>query len=192
MNTWITSDLHFGHSNIMKFCPENRGHFSDVDHMNRSMIDEWNSKVEDGDLVYILGDVAFLPVRKAVEILTELKGDKILIEGNHDRKLLEDLTFRREFYEVHKYLDIRYACAAQDGKKHNVVMFHFPIWEWDRMHHGAIHFFGHVHGGYNPLRKYRARDVGYDATGKVVSLMDDMIVDACHGVIRSHHDKYNT
>ena len=180
MKEWVTSDLHFGHANIMKFCPETRK-FADVEDMNQSMIREWNAKVSPEDKVYILGDFAFLPTNKAVAILNQLNGEKILIEGNHDRKLLKDPVFRRCFKEIHVYLDtVRY-------NKQPVIMFHYPIAEWDRMHHGAIHLFGHVHGGVSGLEAYRARDVGMDATGNVVTLLEDICADAAKGEIKGHH-----
>ncbi len=107
MNTWITSDLHFGHTNIMKFCPQSRSRFNnDVDYMNEQMVREWNATIAPEDTVYILGDVAFLPADKAVKIMRRLNGRKILIEGNHDRKLLNDPVFRSCFAEVHPYLCI--------------------------------------------------------------------------------------
>ena len=80
----------------------------------------------------------------------------------------------------YKYLDIVY-----NGTR--VCMFHFPIFEWDQMHRGAVHFYGHVHGKKTGMEKYRARDVAFDATGRVVSNMDDMIADALKGEIRAHH-----
>jgi hypothetical protein len=47
MRTWVTSDLHFGHKNIMKFCPVTRARFrDDVDYMNTAMVEEWNAKVK--------------------------------------------------------------------------------------------------------------------------------------------------
>ena len=102
MKTWITSDTHWGHTNIMNFCPVTRARFkNDVNYMNEKMVLEWNEKVSSEDLVYILGDVAFLPAQKATEYMRRLNGRKILIEGNHDRKLLNDPSFRREFVEVH-------------------------------------------------------------------------------------------
>jgi hypothetical protein len=55
------------------------------------------------------------------------------------------------------------------------------------MHRGSVHFYGHVHGDKTGLEKYRARDAGFDATGKVVSSLDDMIVDALKGEIKPHH-----
>jgi calcineurin-like phosphoesterase family protein len=180
MKTFITSDLHFGHTNIMKFCPQTRGHYADVDVMREDMIRIWNSNVGPEDLTYILGDVAFLPAVDAAKIMNRLNGRKILIEGNHDRKLLKDPAFRRCFDEVHKYLWINY-----DGTQ--VVMFHYPILEWDQMHRGAVHFHGHLHGSPTGMNKYRIRDVGCDATGQVVWLMEDAIKDALKGEIKSHH-----
>jgi len=181
MKTFITSDLHFGHKNIMKFCPTTRGHYTDTDEMREDMIRIWNDNVGPDDLTYILGDVAFLPAADAVKIMRRLNGRKILIEGNHDRKLLNDPVFRRCFEEIHKYLWINY-----EGTQ--VIMFHYPIhFEWDQAHRGSVHCYGHVHGKKTGLEDYRARDVSFDATGKVVSLLDDIIADAITGKIPNHH-----
>jgi len=181
MKTWITSDLHFGHKNIMSFCPQTRARFNnDVVYMNNAMVEEWNAKVQPGDLVYILGDVAFMSGSDAGRIMNRLNGDKILVEGNHDRKTLMDATFRGAFKEVHKYLDIKY-----DG--HKVVMFHYPIAEWDQMHRGALHFHGHLHGGTSGLEGYRAMDVGMDSTGEIVISMDRAIRLIKDNVIKGHH-----
>lgn len=181
MNTWITSDLHFGHKNIMKFCPESRARFKDdVDYMNEMMIKEWNELIGESDTVYILGDIAFCNAKAATEIMRRLRGIKILIEGNHDKKLLTDHMFRGQFVELHKYLDINY-----DGTK--VVMFHYPIAEWDQMHRGSVHFHGHLHGGVSGMGKYRCRDMGMDATGRIAISMEEAIKDALTGEIKSHH-----
>jgi calcineurin-like phosphoesterase family protein len=185
MKTWITSDLHFGHKNIMNFCPDSRARFrNDVDYMNEAMVREWNDLIEPGDLVYILGDVAFLPAQKAAETVNRLNGTKILVEGNHDRKALNDPTFRKCFKEVHKYLDINY-----NGTK--VVMFHYPIAEWDQMHRGAVHFHGHLHGGESGMEEFRCRDMGMDAIGMIAVTMEDAIKDAVKGKIKGHHQKDN-
>ena len=181
MTTWITSDLHWGHKNIMSFCPTARARFrNDLDYMNEAMVKEWNDLIASEDLVYILGDVAFLPAQKAAEYMTRCNGIKILVEGNHDRKTLNDPTFRRCFKEVHKYLDINY-----NGTK--VVMFHYPIAEWDQMHRGAVHFHGHLHGGVSGMEKFRCRDMGMDATGMIAITMEDAIKDALKGEIKGHH-----
>jgi calcineurin-like phosphoesterase family protein len=181
MKTYITSDLHFGHTNIMKFCPVSRARFrNDVAYMNEAMVKEWNEIVEPEDLVYILGDVAFLPAQKAAEFMRRCNGRKILVQGNHDRKTLNDPVFRGCFEEIHHYLDINYA-----GTK--VCMFHYPIAEWDQMHRGSVHFHGHLHGGESGLEKFRARDMGMDATGFIVVEMERAIADAMKGEIKGHH-----
>lgn len=183
MKTYITSDLHFGHRNIAKFCPKTRGHWdtrNDPDTMNQDMIQLWNAIVEPHDRVFILGDVAFMPAANAVSILRQLNGTKILIEGNHDKKNLRDPAFRACFLEVHKYLDITYQGTM-------VVMFHYPIAEWDQMHRGSVHFHGHLHGSVSGLENFRCRDMGFDATGKIVTLMEDAIADALQGEVKGHH-----
>lgn len=180
MKTFITSDTHFGHKNIIKFCPNTRGHFLDTNHMELEMIRMWNEIVSQDDIVYMLGDVAFMQPAEAVGVLNRLNGFKILIEGNHDKKLLRHPGFHSCFREVHKYLTIDY-----NGIR--VVMFHFPILEWDQMHYGSVHFYGHVHQNLSGLEQYRARNVGFDSTGKIVWLLDDAIADALKGDIKSRY-----
>lgn len=169
MTNWVTSDLHFGHANIIKFEPETRK-YPDVETMNESMIAEWNASVEPGDLVFIVGDFAFLSPDKAVAILKRLKGDKVLISGNHDTKLLASADFRNEFIRIENYM-------VWETNKKKIVFFHFPILEWDRCHHGTYHFYGHLHGKKSGLERFRAKDVGVDATGKVVSKIDDILAE---------------
>jgi calcineurin-like phosphoesterase family protein len=165
----------------MKFCPVTRARFGDdVAYMNNAMVEEWNAKVQPEDTVYILGDVAFMSGSDAGRIMNRLNGTKILIEGNHDRKALLDATFRGAFAEIHKYLDITY-----DGRK--IVMFHYPIAEWDQMHRGALHFHGHLHGGTSGLEKYRALDVGMDSTGEIAISMERAINMIKDNEIKGHH-----
>lgn len=183
MTYFVTSDLHFGHTNIMKFCPVTRARFNnDVTYMNEAMIEEWNSMVKQEDHTYILGDVCFAPWEKAVQFMSRLNGTKTLVVGNHDKKLLKSPEFRDQFLEICDYLDVNV-----NGTK--VVMFHYPIAEWDQMHRGAVHLHGHLHGGHSGLEKYRARDVGMDATGMIVRKLESVVAEALRGDIKSHHQK---
>lgn len=179
MAFWITSDLHFGHTNIMKFCPDTRQHDS-VQDMNEYIVQEWNRKVQPDDTTYILGDVAFCHHDVAIGFMNRLNGKKILIEGNHDSKLLKMESFRDCFSEIHKYHEIKINGTT-------VVMFHYPITEWNRMHHGSVHLYGHLHNSLSGLEKYRARNVGMDTTGEVVVKLEDIVNDALTGDIKSHH-----
>jgi calcineurin-like phosphoesterase family protein len=81
---FLTSDTHYGHSNIIGY--ENRP-FRDCDHMNSGLIKNWNMRVTDDDTVFILGDFCFKSGKgcnKADFWMKQLKGQKILVRGNHD------------------------------------------------------------------------------------------------------------
>jgi calcineurin-like phosphoesterase family protein len=164
----------------MKFCPKTRGHFKDVAHMNAEMVRMWNERVQPGDLVYILGDVTFMSAGDTARILQRLNGDKILVEGNHDVKALKDHSFRSCFKEIHKYLEVNY-----NGTK--IIMFHYPIAEWNQIHRGAVHFHGHLHSTPSGLEKLRARNAGWDCTGNIVTSIEDLIADALKSEIKNHH-----
>jgi len=81
MAIYFTSDNHFNHDNIIRFC--NRP-FEDTSHMNEEMILRWNSRVQPEDTVYFLGDFAFGDKSQIPIILGRLNGSKHLIYGNHD------------------------------------------------------------------------------------------------------------
>lgn len=169
---WVTSDIHFHHANILKFNPETRQH-SSIEAMNEFLIQDWNSKVAPfSDTVYILGDFCFGNVEKAVSILKRLNGRKILVQGNHDEKLVQDKRFRDEFESIHVYHEISY-----NGAK--VCMMHYPILSWNRAHKGSYMLHGHLHGsGYVcDMSKYRIADVGVDAIckGSSVILLDQVL-----------------
>lgn len=77
---YFTSDLHFYHANVIKYC--NRP-YNSVGHMNEELINNWNYIVTNEDTVYCLGDFSFAP--RPVELFSErLNGIKKLIPGNHD------------------------------------------------------------------------------------------------------------
>ena len=53
---FFTSDLHFGHANVIEYC--NRP-FTSVSDMNGELIRRWRQVVSAGDTVYVLGDFSF-------------------------------------------------------------------------------------------------------------------------------------
>jgi len=55
------------------------------------------------------------------------------------------------------------------------------------MHRGALHFYGHLHGGVSGLEKYRALDVGMDSTGEIVISMEHAIRLIKDKEIKGHH-----
>jgi calcineurin-like phosphoesterase family protein len=98
METFFTSDTHFNHANIIKYCSRP---FSSVSEMNQEMISRWNAMVGPEDTVYHLGDFAMGQAFKWPAILKQLNGSrKILIRGGHDRRSKQMLE--AGFSEVHE------------------------------------------------------------------------------------------
>ena len=97
MTTWFTSDLHFGHANIIEYSGRP---FRDVDHMNRALIERWNALVQPADTVWVLGDVAMGRITDTLtsgQVFTDLglprmdpEDDRAMVCGslafNHDVK----------------------------------------------------------------------------------------------------------
>lgn len=82
MNIWVTSDTHFGHANIIKYCDRP---FRSTEEMDKELIKRWNSVVKSDDIVYHLGDFGFGSRERIKELRRQLNGRIYLILGNHDR-----------------------------------------------------------------------------------------------------------
>ena len=78
---WFIADTHFGHKNVIAF--DGRPFDTIHDH-DECLIDRWNKRVGDGDIVYHLGDFSLCPFEKTKAIFDRLKGIKVLVIGNHD------------------------------------------------------------------------------------------------------------
>ena len=81
---YFTSDLHLNHNR--EFIWKSRG-FNSVDEMNRTIIDNINSLVEEDDSLYILGDLMLNSAKRdeSMALLREIKCKYVyIIIGNHD------------------------------------------------------------------------------------------------------------
>jgi calcineurin-like phosphoesterase family protein len=152
---FYTSDLHFGHENVIKYC--NRP-FKSTDEMDDCLIKNWNSRVTPNDTVYIVGDLIYRSKRAPDWYLRQLNGTKYMIMGNHDRPLdAEDFEREKYFAGISNYMVI-----SDCGKR--IVLFHYPICEWYGMNRGNLHIFGHVHSANSPTFKIMCqRDGAYNA-----------------------------
>lgn len=173
---WYTSDLHFGHKNILKYNPDTRRH-ANADEMDEYIVNTWNSQVALTDIVYNLGDVSFHRDKaRTKELLYRLNGQIHLIRGNHDKGLKTD-----RFEAVHDYHERR------SGNIH-IVMMHYPLAIWNKGHHGAIMLHGHSHGSFKGGRG-RIMDVGWDAVGAQL-ISEETVIERLVGIpveVLDHH-----
>ena len=153
---WFTSDTHFFHRNSIF---HNNRPYKTVEEMNENLIKNWNRCVKSTDEIYHLGDFSWKTSPTMMkELLEKLNGKKHLILGNHDNeKMIQHLNM---FESVTNYKRI-----LLDG--YRVILFHYPIADFDCMYHKSIHLYGHVHN--NPClidmldkEKYYAYNVGVD------------------------------
>lgn len=155
MNHFFTSDLHFWHKNIIKYC--NRPYAS-AEEMNEALIQNWNEDVKPSDKITILGDVFFCKPDVAVHIMSRLNGWKQLVLGNHDKVIKKNPELMVMFDEV--LPDLHF--TELYGQK--VWMSHYPMMAWDSSS-GAFMLHGHSHNTIPFDPKLRRLDVGVDAQG---------------------------
>lgn len=149
---WFTSDQHYYHDNIIKYCGRP---FSEASEMNRVMVERHNSVVGPKDKVYHIGDFAFRIEEKAIRALARsLNGRHTIILGNHDHdkslpKVLFDWNVHYRIFET-KIDDVQ------------VTMCHYPMMSWQASFHGSFQLHGHTHGmiPFDPM--VRRLDVGVD------------------------------
>lgn len=165
MNIFFTSDTHFGHFNIIKYC--NRP-FKTLEEMNETLIQNWNNVVKPKDTIYHLGDFSF---GNSIFFTKRLNGIKILVEGNHDF----NANAHYEWDTVYTYRVLRF------NKIFPLVLMHYPLLEWDGAYRGAIHLHGHIHSKNTEKPLVRRLDVGVDghnytpwSLDEILSLMKDI------------------
>lgn len=158
---WFTSDQHYGHSNIIRFC--NRP-FEDVDHMTEVLVQKHNSLVLPGEDVYHLGDLSFQ--LDAEKYVNRLNGKHHLILGNHDHN-----TFHKR-----KRPGVYTSISDTKQLKWNGYTFflsHYSHRVWPKSHFGAFHLYGHSHGTLPGFGK--SMDVGVD-TNDMYPYSGDQVV----------------
>ena len=133
---WFTSDTHFGHENIIRFC--NRP-FSNAQEMNAELIRRWRDPVPEDGIEFHLGDFAHGSSRLWNHILCVLPGRKYLILGNHDMKSVSQ-GFMSLFELVTQQMTIRVGGQT-------IVLNHNPFLCYGGSYRNVWQLFGHVHSG---------------------------------------------
>lgn len=140
-NIFFTSDTHFNHANIIKYCMRP---FADKDEMNEALINNWNSVVKKNDIVFHLGDFMFGNMNRFWDFRSRLNGKIYLIHGNHDYELMDKVNVDDGFEIVTSQLNI-----VVNGQK--IYLNHFPLLTFDGIYKEkpSWQLFGHVHSNKN-------------------------------------------
>lgn len=135
---WFTSDTHFGHDNIIKYC--NRP-FRDVREMDEEIIRRWNETVPADGVVFHLGDFGYGGSKEWADILRRLNGRIYLILGNHDLKNIKQ-GYMAAFAHVTQQMTIRVGGQS-------IYLNHNPFLCYGGSYKDVWQLFGHVHSGPN-------------------------------------------
>lgn len=151
---WFTSDTHFRHAKIVKYCTQP---FASCEEKDDSIIDSINTLVQPSDTLWHLGDFVWGGRKQLEYYRNRIKCRRvILIKGNHDKQ--SDTVYRDVFQGVFTRVEITV-------KKQQITLHHFEQACWDKEDYGTWHLYGHYHGakGWNPHKQ--SFDVGVDPMG---------------------------
>ena len=160
---YFTSDPHFWHKNIIKYCERP---FDGVDDMNETLIKNWNMVVGEDDLIFCLGDFSLGRETDTLDVLQRLNGHKVLIKGNHEKSVMKKDYTRNEFNGgIYELLEIKVNDDEVSDGFQDIVLCHYTMMTFNRSHRGAWQLFGHVHGNLDgdPRLSPNQFDVGVDS-----------------------------
>ncbi len=115
---FLIADLHLGHANIIRYCSR-PFLFSDSSEMDHVLIKNWNYSVGPRTRVYCLGDLRYgQEAEPAMQYRKRLRGDIVIIRGNHDDPGAGTVSSAEIGYEGRKFFlvhDPADAPASYDG-----------------------------------------------------------------------------
>lgn len=152
-NIYISSDLHINHEAVITYGRK----FNNVDEMNDYIISHINSKVNENDMLILLGDTMMVNKDYQSFLDSLICKNIVLLNGNHCNpgKIME-LPILYHGYYLELNIDKRIICMS-----------HYPMFNWNYQDDGAFHLHGHLHGDESDIvkeiHKYKSMDVGIDA-----------------------------
>jgi calcineurin-like phosphoesterase family protein len=168
---WITSDTHFGHTNICRGVTNWRmpdgsipisqtRDFETLDKMNNAIVNNINEVVGQDDILIHLGDWSFGGFENIQIFRDRLVCREIhLVLGNHDhhidrnRQNCQSLFASVSMFQQFEYMGDTIECC------------HYPISSWNNLRKGRVHLHGHCHLPHNQkISNGRRMDVGLDGS----------------------------
>jgi calcineurin-like phosphoesterase family protein len=153
---FFTSDEHYGHRNIIKFC---KRPFADIYEMREKLIAAHNAKVGRGDMTYHLGDMFWrtMPVDECLDIMNQLNGQHMLVWGNHDELVEDNRDLQARFANIQHRLFLPKTAFVP-----KIVLDHYAGRVWRNSNNGSYQLYGHSHAAL-PEANTLSFDVGVDS-----------------------------
>ena len=149
---YITSDTFFGRHSKAK----ERG-FTDSTHMQTSLIDSWNEKVTDNDIVYHLGNFAW-DVISAENALINLNGTINFIPSLYDSSLGDSVELFDKVFLIDTGI-----CVIESL---DLVLSAWPLKDWPGKKRGSMH----IHGGDKRYKAQLQKELRFNANCDLWSL----------------------
>ena len=170
-NIWLTSDSHFGHTNIAgpKISNWSSGYrdFNSVHEMNMALVNGINKYVKEDDILYHLGDWSFGGVHNILQFRNLIICKNVhLILGNHDQHIVDkEIKYHdTSFNPIELFSSVQDVLTLDIGKT-KLFLSHYSHRVWLGSHKGVIHLYGHSHGSIPDFG--RSMDVGVDVAYKM-------------------------
>lgn len=208
-NIFFYSDIHDSHAKDFILNP--RG-FKNADEGREIIIDRWNDKVTNNDIVFLLGDCVVGAGDHSLErfenLLTVLNYKEIYIQmGNHFAGFRT--FFDKAFYEPAAKIDYYYRLTVNYlGRSVHLIpnyyeiiidntfinLSHYPLASFNHCSKGAIHIHGHCHNNLKNselgklLYKGKVLDCGVESVESPISFKEVLdILDKRDIVSFDHH-----
>jgi len=166
MNIWITSDTHYGHTNIAgpNLSRWSKGYrdFNSVWEMNQALVEGINKYVKEDDILYHLGDWSFGGMHNIKLFRDSIVCQNIhLILGNHDKHIVDkEVKFHdTTFNPLQLFSSVQDVLHLELGKI-KLFFSHYAHRVWNGSHKGVIHLYGHSHDSIEDFG--RSMDIGVD------------------------------
>lgn len=136
---YFTADLHFNHDK--EFIWKARG-YSSVEEMNEDLINKICTTLNEGDELWVLGDLVMGDINNAAAVLSRIPYSVHFLVGNHD-------TLRRvNLYDSLGWINHERAIQVTDGNW-DFYLSHYPTvtmnYDDVKKHHPLINLHGHTH-----------------------------------------------
>ncbi len=160
MSIWFTSDTHFGHANIIRYCDRP---YSSLSEMDEALVAKWNQVVRPNDIVYHLGDFTLGKQEQAAAHFAHINGRISVIPGGHDKGWVSKGEYISKSGHpvviLPPLVTIKLPVPGVEPSQ-MIVLCHYAMRVWDRSHYGSWHLYGHSHC--NLPQHLKSLDVGID------------------------------